>query len=154
MGEHGVIGHKRRIFEVCTRVPLIVSVPGKLANAASPALVELVDIYPTLAALCGLAAPANLEGSDFSPLLDDPSRPWKRAAFTQTRRDGENLRAIRTARYLYVEGPTPKSSQLFDYELDPKEQSNVIRNSDYAEVLSRMNRLLAEGWTNALPPAQ
>jgi uncharacterized sulfatase len=153
MGEHGIIGHKRRIFEGCVRVPLIVSVPGKLANLACPALVELVDLYPTLAALCGLRAAADLEGTDFSPLLDDPARPWKKAAFTQTRRDGENFRSVRTERYRYVEGPTQKRSQLFDYEVDPMEQTNQIRNSAYSEVVSAMKRMLAEGWRGALPPS-
>src|SRR5262249_5187191 len=92
-------------FEVCTRVPLIVSVPGKQAHATD-SLIEYVDVYPTLAELCGLQAPARLEGASFARLLDNPRLPGKKAAYSQyPRRDastgGERLMgySMRTARY-------------------------------------------------------
>ena len=130
--------------------------PPTSTDAAAPA-----DSAPTMeekeaqGAAIGTPGPAwaDLEGTDFSPLLDDPAQPWKKAAFTQTRRDGENFRSVRTERYRYVEGPTQKRSQLFDYDVDPMEQTNQIRNRAYSEVVSAMKRMLAEGWRGALPPS-
>jgi arylsulfatase A-like enzyme len=57
--------------------------PDKNRGKTTDALVELIDMYPTLCELAGLDAPDHLEGSSFAPLLDDPKRNWKSAAFSQ-----------------------------------------------------------------------
>jgi iduronate 2-sulfatase len=83
LGEHALWG-KATNFEVATRCPLIVSAPGmKATGRSSDALVELIDMYPTLCELAGLPVPGHLEGRSFAPLLDDPDIPWKSAAFSQ-----------------------------------------------------------------------
>src|SRR5690606_5837504 len=72
LGEQGLFT-KMTNFELGTRVPLIVSAPGmKAPGQKSRALVELVDLYPTLADLAGLPVADSLEGSSFAPLLDKP----------------------------------------------------------------------------------
>jgi iduronate 2-sulfatase len=83
LGEHGIWG-KATNYEVATRVPLIVSAPDQRGrNVATDALVELVDMYPTLSELTGLPLPSHLDGHSFAPLLDAPGRAWKKAAFSQ-----------------------------------------------------------------------
>jgi len=84
LGDMGVWG-KATNYEVATRVPLIVQTPAMLKTTrgkVSEALVELVDMYPTLCDLAGIEKPAHLEGHSFTPVLEDPGRAWKEAAFS------------------------------------------------------------------------
>ena len=83
LGEHTLWG-KATNFEIATRCPLIVSAPGmRTTSRSSDALVELLDMYPSLCELSGLPVPEHVEGRSFVPLLDDPGRTWKSAAFSQ-----------------------------------------------------------------------
>ena len=85
LGDMGIWG-KATNYEIATRVPLIVSTPNMseaVRGSKTNALVELVDMYPTLCDLAGVSIPESLEGQSFKPLLTDPNRKWKDAAFTQ-----------------------------------------------------------------------
>ena len=85
LGDMGVWG-KATNYEVATRVPLMIwtpDMPRQTRGRTTDALVELVDIYPTLCELTGVPLPSHLEGRSFKPLLDDPDRVWKRAVFSQ-----------------------------------------------------------------------
>ncbi len=160
LGEHG-FWCKHTNYEVATRVPLIISVPGqgKVAGECQR-LVEFVDIYPTLADVCGLPEPADLEGVSFSPLLDEPSRPWKKAAFhvypRTARGTGRVLgRAIRTERFRLVEWATPTRDfveyELYDLENDPDENVNIAVLPANAALVDQLSGQLAAGWKGALP---
>lgn len=83
LGDMGVWG-KATNYEIATRVPLMIWTPDmKARGAKSKALVELVDIYPTLCELAGLPLPEHLEGQSFVPLMSNPAKDWKTAAFSQ-----------------------------------------------------------------------
>ncbi|WP_242521416.1 sulfatase [Tamlana sp. s12] len=85
LGEMGIWG-KATNYEIATRVPLMIWTPDMLKEnrgVKSNALVELVDMYPTLCELAGLDQPEHLEGKSFMPLLSDPDQAWKPAAFSQ-----------------------------------------------------------------------
>jgi len=83
LGEMGVWG-KATNYEIAARVPLLIWTPDmKARGRKSKALVELLDIYPTLCELAGAPRPKHLEGRSFAPLLDDPNLPWKPAALSQ-----------------------------------------------------------------------
>lgn len=83
LGDMGIWG-KATNYEIATRVPMVIWAPDmKQRGATTDALVELVDIYPTLCELTGVALPAHLEGHSFAPLLNEPQQIWKKAAFSQ-----------------------------------------------------------------------
>jgi len=161
LGEHGAWA-KHTNFEIDTKVPLIIDVPGMQSEGAkSDALVELVDLYPTLCDLCGLPKPNNLEGYSFTPLLENAERPWKKAIFSQyprSRRNADKLvmgYTVRTEKYRYVEWMHVKSGEikareLYDRSKDPQENTNVIDNPAYKSIVVQMQKTLDRGWEGAL----
>jgi uncharacterized sulfatase len=153
LGEHGVWS-KYTLFEPTTRVPLIVRVPGAAGNGKTcRELVELVDLVPTLGELVGLDLPDNLEGTSFVPLLVDPSRPWKQAAFTEWDDKGKR-RAMRTKRYRYNERMHEGRLvvELYDHQTDPWETVNLAGDPAHAATRKELAELLHAGWKAALPP--
>ena len=83
LGDMGIWG-KATNYEIATRVPLLIWTPNmKTRGKGTDALVELVDIYPTLCQLSGVPCPQHVEGKSFVPLLNDPDQTWKQAAYSQ-----------------------------------------------------------------------
>ena len=85
LGDMGIWG-KATNYEIGTRVPMMIwtpDMPNENRGKTTDALVELVDMYPTLCELTGLDLPKHLEGQSFAPLLEDPNQDWKTAAFSQ-----------------------------------------------------------------------
>jgi uncharacterized sulfatase len=164
LGEHGGLWHKNSLFEESARIPLIVAAPGRKApGQRSSRLVELVDLYPTLAELCGLAPPGNLEGISFAPLLDNPVRPWKSGAFTMQGRGKERTEAakeidflgksVRTEQWRYTEWDEGrKGIELYDHSKDPGELTNLGNEPGHAKIRAELSSLLRRGWRAALPP--
>lgn len=156
LGDHG-LWCKHTNFEKATRAPLIVSAPGqKAAGRRSQALVEFVDIYPTLVELCGLPMPEGLEGTSMAPLLDNPDRSWKTAAFSQYPRAGAMGYTMRTDRYRYTEWRPKKPGdlrgvELYDHQQDPEENVNLAGRPEFKEVVEQMAAQLKAGWQAAKP---
>jgi iduronate 2-sulfatase len=143
LGEHFMWG-KVMLFEESARVPMIVRVPGITHGAQARGLVEMIDIFPTLAELCAIKAPAHLQGRSFAPLLRDASAPGKERAYTVVRR-GETLgTAIRFDRWRYTEWGKPELNELYDLEGDPREWTNLAKNPAHAETVRRASQLLAQ----------
>jgi len=85
LGEMGIWG-KATNYEIATRVPLILwtpDMPASTRGRKTDALVELIDMYPSLCELAGIPVPKHCEGTSFAPLLDDPARKWKKGAVSQ-----------------------------------------------------------------------
>ena len=148
LGENGTWG-KNVIVEASLRSPLIVSVPGQeLLGTQSDALVELVDIFPTLCDTCQIPILSELEGLSMLPVIEQPTRPWKTAAFSQ-RNYGAT---IRTERYRYTE--FQKQRELYDYSLDPNSDFNIAHLPENAELVAYLKERLHAGWQEALPEEQ
>ena len=158
LGEHASWS-KHTNFEIDTRSPLILSMPGmKNARRKTRALVEFVDIYPTLADLCGLDIPAHLEGLSFAPLLQNPDLSWKKAAFSQFPREWLNVMGytVRTDDFRYVQwrdmdSQEVKAEELYDHRLDDLENANLADCREYAKIKGDLAITLRSGWKSCLP---
>ncbi|MCS7316366.1 MAG: sulfatase [Bryobacterales bacterium] len=144
LGEKGKWSKHNSLYEVAVRVPLLIVAPGLArANTACPRTVELVDLYPTLAELCGLKPPAGLEGESLVPLLRDPRAAWNHPAYTVTLRGRIFGRSVRTERYRYTEwDPEGTQVELYDHQDDPGERRNLAGEASHAAVRRQMRELL------------
>lgn len=164
LGEHGM-WDKHSNYETSTRIPMIIRVPGQNPGRTR-ALVEAVDLYPTLAELCELGLPEHLEGSSLVPLVEDPTREGKVAAFSQYRRVvpgyGNVARgmgyAMRTDRYRFVEWVVPGTDfaayELYDHHLDPDENTNIADWPENRQLVKTLRQQLEAGWKAAQPPVE
>lgn len=137
LGEHNFWGKHNTLNETL-RVPLIIRAPG-FEHSRTDALVELVDLYPTLCELADLPKPNShsLDGKSFVPLLENPDLPWKKAVFSEW----GTGKAVKTDRYLYTEWNTG-SKMLFDHRTDPYENVNVAGKPENAEIVKELSELL------------
>ncbi|MEA3403076.1 MAG: sulfatase [Armatimonadota bacterium] len=156
LGEHG-LWCKHTNFETSTHSPLVISAPGqRAAGQPTEALCEFVDIYPTLCELCGLEMPDHLEGVSLAPLMDDPEREWKSAAFSQYPRGRAMGYSMRTDRYRYTQWQGEDevvAQELYDHQEDPGENVNLAGRPESAGVVQELSAMLEAGWEAALPPA-
>ena len=146
LGEKGKWSKAYSLFEVGTRVPLIIAVPGGRAQATTRN-VELLDLYPTLAEVCGLPRPpAGVRGRSLAPLLRNPrARRGGDAAHTVTMFQNRLGRAVRTERFRYAEWDEGRGgAMLFDETKDPHELKNLASDPAHAKTVREMKRLLKQ----------
>ncbi|HXG70396.1 MAG TPA: sulfatase, partial [Gemmatimonadaceae bacterium] len=156
LGEHAQ-WTKHANFELDTRIPLIVRAPGVTRSGQrSRAFVETVDVFATLSELAGLPIPLQ-HGTSMVPVLRNPLRAWKTAAFSQFPREAGNAvmgRTIRTDRYRYVEWTREATGEvlareLYDHATDPQENANVAAASRHSSTVADLARRLRNGWRTA-----
>ena len=143
LGEHYLWG-KVSLFEECARVPLIIRVPGMTrAGSQTKAMVEHVDFFPTLAELCSVKDPADLQGRSFASVLKDPTRSHREDVYTVVARQTRLGRAIRTERWRFADWESPGQFELYDLKNDPRELTNLIKNREHAKIVAQMKKRLA-----------
>ena len=160
LGEHNS-WCKQSNYEVDTRVPLVIRDPRAGGNRREcRALVELLDVYPTLCELAGIPVPAHVEGDSLVSLLNDPGESVKQAAFSQFRRKLRNRDlmgySMRTDRFRYVEWTDRHTREavafeLYDHEADPAENVNLAGRSEWKDQLMKFGEQLWE--TLPKPPS-
>lgn len=155
LGEHG-LWQKQSLFEESARVPLLIAGPGAKKGAVAQTPVGLIDLYPTLAELCGVQAPANLQGQSLVPILKDPGaqgRGWvlsqvvrgggfkRQGASAATGDNGKRIfgYTLRTDRWRYTEWDEGHAGkELYDHDHDPKELTNLADQPDHAEAQAKL----------------
>ncbi len=164
LGEHDA-WCKHSTVENDTNVALLLSVPGmKNAGARTNAIVEFVDVYPTLAELSGLPLPGHLEGVSFKPLLENPQQPWKQAAFSQYPRNagksasgalmGYSMRTDRYRLTVWVgrdDHSKVDAIELYDHRTDPQENTNIAKVPANAALVETLLTQWRAGWRGAQP---
>ncbi len=157
-GEHG-LWQKQSLFEESARVPMLIVAPGvatKGAVAKSP--VSHIDLFPTLAELCSVKAPSNIQGQSLVPMLKEPNTKGRGWAITQVRRGGGRARStvtrdvssddnaylgysLRTSRWRYTEWDEGKQGrELYDHDADPHEISNLADKPEHAGTVAELSK--------------
>lgn len=176
LGEHG-LWQKQNLFENTARQPLMIYAPGHSQGRACKGIVEMLDIYPTVAELAGLKAPDDLDGKSLVKLLKDPSAEWDHPAFTQQARTltsqsgstfrmgGSGLfsfnpmlndrnttvfgRTIRVDRYRYTEWNEGLDGvELYDYQTDPEEHINWAEDPGFRKIREELSARLRTSYDN------
>ncbi|MDE0937335.1 MAG: sulfatase-like hydrolase/transferase [Mariniblastus sp.] len=157
LGEQGLWG-KTTNFELDTRVPLIVRMPGmKSKGRKSRSLVELVDVYPTLIEAAGLPAYPKLEGQSFLSLLDDARLETKQFALSQFPRGKVMGYSLRTDSRRLTQWRKPDGSvvatELYDYDESAIERRNVAELSQNRGIVESLNRQLVSAFGLTVGPS-
>ena len=148
LGENGRWSKAGSLFEPVARQPLIIVAPNAEGNGrVCKRIVESLDIYPTLAELCGLPLPEGLEGHSLVPLLNNPQADWNYPAYTIWTEDGKSVQGVtvRTERWRYAEyGGGKNGAMLLDEAADPNELTNLANDPQFAPVRARLSALVKQ----------
>lgn len=156
LGEHG-LWQKQSIFEESAQVPMIIAAPGARKGGICKSITGLIDLYPTLTELCGVKAPANLQGQSLVPMLKEPAVEGRGFALSQVVRGGNIKRfgaspavgdqgkrffgySIRTPQWRYTEwAEGDQGRELYDHNADPKEVTNLAQDPAHAKTVAELS---------------
>lgn len=141
-------------MHIDTNVPYIFSIPKGKQGAVCETPVEALDIYPTLAELCGLEKPAHLEGASIVNNLKNPEKEVHRFVSTiwphyRDKYDKTVMGyAVKDSRYNYVEWVKLSTGEVlekefYDHDSDPMETQNVMGDENYKDVIAKMAMICA-----------
>jgi arylsulfatase A-like enzyme len=145
IGDHGwFLGEKLRyrknhLWEESCRAPMIIKVPGLTSTSTSERPVSYMDLYPTLAELCGIPAPPHAEGRSIVPVLKDPATPWYPALSTFRYKS----HSVRSEQYRY-NVYEDNTQELYDHYADPMEHHNLFGDPKYDAVIDDLRKWLPE----------
>ena len=144
LGEKGKWSKAYSLWDVGLRVPLIIDVPGGKPQT-SERVVQLLDLYRTLADLCGLPLPQGIEGRSLAPLLRNPKTVWNYPSFAVVQFQGKFGESVRTESWHYVEWDGGRAgSMLLDSINDPRELKNLTSDPSRAKIVQEMKGLFRQ----------
>jgi len=144
LGEKGKWSKAYSLFDLGLRVPLIIAVPNGKSQSTKQ-VVELLDLYPTLAELCGLTAPKGIEGHSVVNLLKSPLSTHNIPAYSITDYKGKTGKSVRTDTWHYVEWENGEAgAMLFKHPDDPNESTSLAANPKFSKVVAEMKQLLTK----------
>ncbi len=168
IGDHGyLLGHHGRfekhcLFNEAVLAPLLVRVPGRHSSVpprgrSTEAMVEFIDLVPTVLGYCKQPVPKTVQGLSLKPLLDGAAVRHRDEVFVEYAENEEAL--VRTDRWHFIYGTGKRERQdgyatglplpgrtvlLYDVEKDPGQTTNLARRPEYAEVVAELTRRLAD----------
>ena len=153
LGDHGLTG-KWLMYENSIRVPLIIYDPrtNKSSVKERDELVLSLDIPATIVSLAGLSVPESMDGKDLLPLVQGETPEWRSYFYyehtytpedTSRRPPIPRTEGIRGKRWKYVRFPDqdPVYEQLFDLQVDPLEQRNLINVEAHQQIVDQLRAL-------------
>ena len=160
LGDHG-LWHKHTNFEIAARAPLLISVPKSKAGQKCEAPVEFIDVYPTLAELCGLPSPTKIDGTSLKRFIDDPRSPATDVAISQyPRKDpasgtevmGYSIRDPRWRAIFWRDrnGSKIVATELYDEQNDPTETVSLAQKEEHRELLESLAKHLPPVGSSAI----
>ena len=149
LGEHGW-WNKVTVFDIGARVPLVMWVPKAAGmGAETEAVVELLDLYPSLADLCNLKPPHELRGESLRPLVEDPSLMWENPAYTQVVRSPVGMGySVRYGDWRLTQWGQDGSGglELYNVAKDKEGYYNYANDPEHAAMFDRLHGFLRKGY--------
>jgi len=143
LGEKGKWSKAYSLYDLNLRVPLLIAMPGQ-KGTSTKRVVELIDLYPTLAELCGLPKPDRQSGESIARIVKDPNAAFERPAYSYTVYGKSFGRSIQTSKWHYVEWDDGKSgNMLYAIDEDPHELKNLSNDPKYAKTVEEMKKILS-----------
>jgi arylsulfatase A-like enzyme len=142
LGEHAMWSSKHTNYETSALSLLVISVPGmKAKGQKTSSLTSFIDIYPSLAEICGFKIPSHCQGKSFKPLLDNPGISINQQAFSQYHKGGYKGYSIRDDRYRLVQWTKNNEVvyELYDHVADPDENKNIAVDPSMKSIVKSLS---------------
>ncbi len=140
MGQHGLIGQGTVCYDALLRIPMLIAgVTGQRRGVSDPALVEMVDLAPTLLSIAQCPIPASLKGKNLLPLLRENNTPLRDVAQVTA---PNNTHILRTSEHKLISSPDPAQCAFYDLNADPNEWDNRYNQPEYRKLQNALQKHL------------
>lgn len=140
LGEHN-FWTKHTMLDTSLRIPLIIAGPNVAKEQKTDALVELIDVFPTLSEITGVVGPNNLAGESFVNVLKKPSHTHKQQVYSRFKKGD----SVVTGEYIFTSYTTDDNQieeMLYDHRNDPHETINVVSDPRYQQIAAKLRNQL------------